>query len=48
MVLRDYRDLTVFLWVLGAFDKQKRVLDEGIVSAVEKPAAEPAPPDPKR
>ena len=22
VVLRDYRDLTVFLWVLGAFDKQ--------------------------
>lgn len=36
VLLREYRDVTVFLWVLGAFDKQKKVLDEHIVSGVEQ------------
>lgn len=35
-LLRDYRDVTVFLWVLGAFDKQTKTVDEHIVSKVEK------------
>lgn len=35
VLLREYRDVTVFFWVLGAFDEQKRV-DEQIVSKVEK------------
>lgn len=35
-LLRDYRDVTVFLWVLGAFDKQKRTVNEHIVSKVEQ------------
>jgi len=35
VLLRDYRDVVVFLWVLGAFDEEKRV-DEEIVSKVEK------------
>jgi hypothetical protein len=34
-LLRDYRDVVVFFWVLGAFDEEKRV-DEEIVSKVEK------------
>lgn len=33
-LLRDYRDVVVFFWVLGAFDEEKRV-DEEIVSKVE-------------
>jgi len=36
ILLREYRDVTVFLWVLGAFDKQKKVLDETIVERVEQ------------
>lgn len=36
VLLRDYRDITVFLWVLGAFDKQKKTLDERIVSRMEQ------------
>ncbi len=36
VLLREYRDVTVFLWVLGAFDKQKKTLDEQIVSKVEQ------------
>jgi hypothetical protein len=36
VLLREYRDVTVFLWVLGAFDKQKRTLDETIVKKVEQ------------
>lgn len=35
VLLREYRDVTVFLWVLGAFDKQKKILDENIVEEVE-------------
>ena len=35
VLLRDYRDVVVFLWVLGAFDEEKRV-DESIVPLVEK------------
>lgn len=35
VLLREYRDVTVFLWVLGAFDKQKKTLDEQIVERVE-------------
>ena len=35
-LLREYRDITVFLWVLGAFDKQNKILDERIVSKVEQ------------
>lgn len=35
VLLREYRDVTVFLWVLGAFDKVKRTVDETIVSKVE-------------
>lgn len=35
-LLREYRDVTVFLWVLGAFDKQKKTVDEHIVSKVEQ------------
>lgn len=36
VLLREYRDVTVFLWVLGAFDKQKKTVDEHIVSKVEQ------------
>jgi len=36
VLLREYRDITVFLWVLGAFDKQKKILDETIVEKVEQ------------
>lgn len=36
VLLREYRDVTVFLWVLGAFDKQTREIDEHIVSKVEQ------------
>jgi hypothetical protein len=36
ILLREYRDVTVFLWVLGAFDKQTKVLDETIVEKVEQ------------
>jgi hypothetical protein len=36
ILLREYRDVTVFLWVLGAFDKQTKVLDETIVERVEQ------------
>jgi hypothetical protein len=36
VLLREYRDVTVFLWVLGAFDKQKKTLDEHIVVEVEQ------------
>lgn len=36
VLLREYRDIIVFLWVLGAFDKQKRTVDEHIVSKVEQ------------
>lgn len=36
VLLREYRDVTVFLWVLGAFDKQKKTLDENIVEKVEQ------------
>ena len=35
VLLRDYRDVVVFFWVLGAFDEEKRV-DEEIVPLVEK------------
>jgi|GEM_PF-4776919 len=34
VLLRDYRDVVVFFWVLGAFDEEKRV-DEEIVANVE-------------
>jgi hypothetical protein len=36
VLLREYRDITVFLWVLGAFDKQSKTLDETIVEKVEQ------------
>ena len=36
VLLREYRDVTVFLWVLGAFDKQKKTVDETIVEKVEQ------------
>lgn len=36
VLLREYRDVTVFLWVLGAFDKQAKAVDEHIVSNVER------------
>lgn len=36
VLLREYRDITVFLWVLGAFDKQTKTLDENIVEKVEQ------------
>ena len=36
VLLREYRDVTVFLWVLGAFDKQAKTLDENIVEKVEQ------------
>ena len=36
VLLREYRDVTVFLWTLGAFDKQKKTLDETIVERVEQ------------
>lgn len=36
VLLREYRDITVFLWVLGAFDRQKKTVDEHIVSKVEQ------------
>lgn len=41
ILLREYRDVTVFLWVLGAFDKQKKVLDETIVERVEQAESKP-------
>ena len=47
VLLREYRDVTVFLWVLGAFDKQKKTLDEHIVSGMEqreRPSAGPTGP----
>jgi len=34
VLLRDYRDVVVFFWVLGAFDAEQ--VDEEIVSKVEK------------
>jgi len=43
VLLREYRDVTVFLWVLGAFDKQSKVIDETIVSDVEKAKAASVP-----
>lgn len=43
VLLREYRDVTVFLWVLGAFDKQSKVIDEKIVSDVEKAKAASSP-----
>jgi hypothetical protein len=43
VLLREYRDVTVFLWVLGAFDKQSKVIDETIVSDVEKAKAASSP-----
>ncbi len=43
VLLRDYRDVVVFLWVLGAFDEEKRV-DEEIVSKVEKKRVETGSP----
>jgi hypothetical protein len=36
ILLREYRDVTVFLWVLGAFDKQTKILDETIVERMEQ------------
>jgi hypothetical protein len=36
VLLREYRDVTVFLWVLGAFEKQSKIIDEHIVSKVEQ------------
>jgi hypothetical protein len=33
VLLREYRDITVFLWVLGAFDKQQ--IDKEVVSGIE-------------
>lgn len=43
VLLREYRDVTVFLWVLGAFDRQSKVIDETIVSDVEKAKAASVP-----
>jgi hypothetical protein len=34
VLLRDYRDVVVFYWILGAFDKER--VDEEIVANVEK------------
>jgi hypothetical protein len=34
ILLREYRDVTVFLWVLGAFDKQQ--VNEEVVAGMEK------------
>jgi hypothetical protein len=34
ILLREYRDVTVFLWVLGAFDKQQ--VNEEVVTDMEK------------
>lgn len=36
VLLREYRDVTVFFWVLGAFDKQKKQINETIVEKVEQ------------
>lgn len=36
ILVREYRDIAVFLWVLGAFDKQAKTVDEHIVSKVEQ------------
>lgn len=36
ILLRDYRDITVFLFCLSAFDKQKKEIDEHIVAGVEQ------------
>lgn len=36
VLLREYRDVTVFLWVLGAFDRQSREINEHIVAQVEQ------------
>jgi hypothetical protein len=35
-LLRDYRDVTVFLWVLGAFNKQEQQINEEIVASIEE------------
>lgn len=34
ILLREYRDITVFLWCLGAFDKQQ--VNEEVVADMEK------------
>lgn len=39
-LLRDYRDVVVFFWVLGAFDEEKQV-DEEIVANVETRGQKP-------
>jgi hypothetical protein len=40
VLLRDYRDVVVFFWVLGAFDEEKQV-DEEIVANVETRGQKP-------
>ncbi len=35
-LLREYRDITVFLWVLGAFDRQEQRVDEKVVASIEE------------
>lgn len=42
VLLRDYRDVVVFFWVLGAFDEDQ--VDEEIVSKVEKKHVEAGSP----
>jgi hypothetical protein len=36
ILLRDYRDLVVFLWVTGQFDSEDEVISEHIIQQVEK------------
>ena len=36
VLLRDYRDLFVFFWLFGAFDKKPQQVNEEIVSKAEK------------
>lgn len=34
-LLKDYRDLVVFLWVTGQFDSEEQVISEHIIQKVE-------------
>jgi hypothetical protein len=35
ILLREYRDVTVFLWVLGAFNKQEQQVNKEIIAGIE-------------
>jgi hypothetical protein len=36
IMLRDYRDLVVFLWVTGQYDPEDTAISEHIIQQVEK------------